>query len=105
MSRRTDAIRAMLAQDPGDVFLIYSLGMELAGEGDFAPAAATFQRCIELDATYLPAYVEAGKSLRSAGQRDAARAMFERAMTLAQAQQKTHVVSFVRQQLEGLGPP
>ena len=36
MSRR-EKIEAMLAEDPGDTFLRYSLAMELDKEGDNAP--------------------------------------------------------------------
>jgi len=103
MAQRVDAIRAMLQKSPDDVFLHYSLGMELAGAGDHDQAVQEFRRCIELDATYLPAYVEAGKALRSAGRRDQAREMFRQAMELAQAQGQSHVATYVRQQLEGLG--
>lgn len=104
MSRRVDAIRTMLARDPADVFLHYSLGMELAGEGDFPAATEAFEACIRLDPAYLPAYVERAKALRSAGQRDQARAVFEQAMTLAKSQKQTHVANYIRQQLEGLAP-
>lgn len=103
MSKRSDTIKGMLAKDPSDVFLTYSLGMELAGEGRHQEAAEVFARCIELDGQYLPAYVESAKSLRSAGDRDGARGMFHKAMALATTQGQQHVASYVRQQLEGLG--
>ena len=49
----------MLADEPGDLFLRYSLAMELASAERFDEAVEQFKKCLELDPTYLAAYVEA----------------------------------------------
>jgi Flp pilus assembly protein TadD len=102
MADRIAIIRKLLAKTPDDVFLHYSLGMELASRKDFAAAVAALRQCMALDAQYLPAYVEAGKCLRSAGDLAGARQTFAAAMKLAQAKGETHTADYIRQQLEGL---
>ena len=102
MSDRIDAIGKMLRKDPDDVFLHYSLGMELAARERYAEAVSAFRRCTELDAEYLPAWVEAAKALRSAGDLSAAREAFASAMELPAAKGETHVRDYIQQQLDGL---
>jgi hypothetical protein len=65
-------------------------------------AVGEFGHCIRLDAKYVPAYVEAGKALRSAGRLDQARQMFAAGMVLAEAAGENHTRDFIRQQLDGL---
>ena len=103
MSDRIESIRAMLAKDPEDTFLLYSLAMEYAAGRRFDEAAETFNKCIAADEAYLPAYVECGKALRAAGRADQARRTFAAARELAAAQGENHVGDYVRQQLEALG--
>ncbi len=102
MSDRIQAIRKLLAKDPSDVFLHYSLAMELAGRKDFAQAVESLRQCIALDAEYLPAYVEAGKCLRSAGDLAGAREIFNNGLALATDKGETHTATYIRQQMEGL---
>lgn len=102
MTDRIEQIRRMLADDPADVFLHYSLAMELASVERFDEAVEQFKKCLELDPTYLAAYVEAGKCLRSAGRLDEARATFAAGMKVASTRGETHTADFIRQQLEGL---
>ena len=103
MNGRIEAIEKMLAEDGDDVFLHYSLAMEYAAAKDHHRAVAQLRRCIELDADYLPAYVEAGKCLRTAGDLAGAREVFQRGMDLAAARGETHTRDHIRQQIESLG--
>jgi len=105
MTDRIETIRKLLEGSPDDVFLQYSLAMELASAGRHVEAVGAFRRCIEIDQNYLAAYVEAGKSLRSAGQIDAAREIFAEGMELAAMQGETHMRDHIQQQLDGLGAP
>lgn len=105
MTDRLAAIEAMLAQNPNDVFLHYSLAMELNSAGRHEQAAAEFRRCIELDRGYLAAYVEGGKALRSAGKLEGSRELFIDAQKLAAAKGDGHMADYIRQQLETLSPP
>jgi len=103
MRDRIEAIKAMLQDNPRDVFLLYSLGMEEVACGRFDRAAEAFGECMAADAAYLPARVERGKALRAAGKTDEAREAFEAAMALAAEQNDTHAVDAIRQHIEGLG--
>jgi len=103
MHNRLATITKLLAQNPQDVFLHYSLGMEYFASGQHIQAASEFDRCIELDASYLAAYVEGGKCLRAAGLLDHARAIFQRGLEVAARQGDRHAEDHIRQQIEGLG--
>ncbi|MHC4982149.1 MAG: tetratricopeptide repeat protein [Planctomycetota bacterium] len=105
MAGRIQAIKTMLEKSPDDVFLHYSLGMEYSAARRFDEAAAEFKRCVELDENYLAAFVEAGKSLRSAGRLAEAREILAAALELAGLQGETHTQDYVRQQLESLPKP
>jgi tetratricopeptide (TPR) repeat protein len=102
MPDRIETIRAMLDKNPDDVFLRYSLGMEYASAGRLDQATAEFARCMELDSQYLPAYVEAGKALRSAGKIAEAGEVFRKGLELAARLGQAHAQDNLRQQLEGL---
>jgi len=103
MSERIEAIKAMLQDNPGDVFLLYSLGMEEVSLGRLDLAADALGECIAADAGYLPAWIERAKVLRSDGQLDQAREAFEGALELADRQGDTHAADAIRGQLEALG--
>ena len=104
MTDRIAAIRALLKKKPDDVFLHYSLGMELASAGQFQRAVAAFRRCSEIDPEYLPAWVERGKCLRAAGRLDDARQTFTHAFQLAASAGETHTADSLKQQLQALPP-
>ena len=101
-AERIEQIRDLLEKAPQDVFLHYSLAMELATAESCDEAAVEFRACIELDGRYLPAYVEAGKVLRSAGELAQAREIFQAGLELATETGDDHVRSFIAQQLEAL---
>ena len=103
MSERIEAIKAMLQDNPGDVFLLYSLGMEEASRGRLDLASDALGECIGADADYLPAWIERAKVLRAAGELDEARGVFEGALELAGRQGDSHATDAIRGQLEALG--
>lgn len=102
MPDRIETIRELLNKDPDDLFLNYSLGMELVKTERWDEALAAFAHCEELDAAYLPAKVEAGKALRSAGRLNDARDAFLRARQAAQTAGDHHVEDYVQTQLDSL---
>jgi len=102
MTDRIETIKSMLVKSPEDVFLRYSLGMEYLSAGLADDAVKEFRACIEHDASYLPAYVEAGKALRHAGWLDEAREVFAAGRQLAEAAGDEHMSDHIRQQLESL---
>jgi uncharacterized protein HemY len=105
MPSRIESIKEMIAQDPEDAFLRFSLGMEHAGAENWSAAAEAFGQCLEVDPDYLAAYVERGKALRETGDLSGAREAFAEAMEVAAAQDETHVQNYIRQQLNSLPRP
>ena len=55
MSRR-EKIEAMLADDPTDTFLRYSLAMELRSEGDHDQSLSKLAEMTQDDPPYVPAF-------------------------------------------------
>ena len=99
---RIASIQSLLAKNGDDVFLHYSLAMEYASAKQWEPAVAEFHKCLELDAGYLAAYVEAGKCLLAAGRCEDAREMLLNALNLAERQGKNHTRDTIQQQLDSL---
>jgi thioredoxin-like negative regulator of GroEL len=81
-SRRA-RIEAMLAEEPDDVFLRYSLAMELDKEGDHERSLAGLRELMGQEQPYVPAFFMAGQQLARLGRvgeaRDALRAGIEQA--------------------------
>ena len=103
MSTRIETIKAMLRDNPDDVFLLYSLGMEEVSRGRLDLASDALGACIAVDADYLPAWIERARVLRAGGRLDEARGAFEGALELAGRQGDSHAADTIRGQLEALG--
>lgn len=102
MTDRIKQIEKLLAKEPGDVFLNYSLGMEYISAHKFDLAIETFAKCEALVPTYLPAKIEMGKALRSIGRLTQAREAFTRALQAATADDQQHVIDNIQAQLDSL---
>ncbi len=102
MASRIDMIRQLLAEKGDDTFLLYSLGMELSASGRHEEAIRQFDLCLKRDPGYLPAYAEAGKTLRALGRIPQAREMFQAGVVLAVRQDQAHMCDYLQQQIEGL---
>jgi tetratricopeptide (TPR) repeat protein len=89
MSRR-EKIEAMLADDPEDVFLRYSLAMELDKEGDQEASLAKFAELTRDNPPYVPAFFMAGQQLARLGRLDEARAILKNGIAVACAQNDMH---------------
>lgn len=75
---RTDALQAMLAQDPNNQLARYGLAMELANSGQREAADAEYRRLLEVNPQYAAAYYHGGQNLEKMGQTDEARVMYEK---------------------------
>lgn len=102
MSRR-EKIEAMLADDPTDTFLRYSLAMELDKEGDHD---ASLTRLAELtkDATpYVPAFFMAGQQLARLDRVNEARSSLRDGIEEARRQGDAHAAGEMSEFLTSLG--
>lgn len=86
---RMAQLRAMLADDPHDAFLLYGLAMEHAGQGDDAEAARVLREIIARE-PYVPAYLQAGQALLRLGDDAEAAAVLRAGVAEAERQGNAH---------------
>ena len=89
MSRR-EKIEAMLADDPGDTFLRYSLAMELDKDGDHDASLAKFADLTHDDPPYVPAFFMAGQQLVRLERTDEAKTILRDGIAAAQSAGDAH---------------
>ncbi len=94
---RLEKIEAMLADDPTDPLLRYSLAMEYASAGDDATAVREFQQIIA-STPYVPAYHMAGQALNRLGRVEEACQMLRDGIATARTHGDTHALG----EMEGL---
>jgi hypothetical protein len=104
MSRR-EKIEAMLADDPGDTFLRYSLAMELDKEGNHEASLAKFAELTSDDPPYVPAFFMAGQQLARLGRMDEARAILRNGIDAAHSQHDLHAAGEMSEFLTSLEIP
>jgi tetratricopeptide (TPR) repeat protein len=102
MSRR-EKIEAMLADDPGDTFLRYSLAMELDKEGDHDASLAKFAELTRDTPPYVPAFFMAGQQLARLGRVEEARAVVRNGIEAARTQGDAHAAGEMSEFLASLG--
>jgi tetratricopeptide (TPR) repeat protein len=102
MSRR-EKIEAMLADDPADVFLRYSLAMELDKEGNHDASLAKFAELTENDPPYVPAFFMSGQQFVRLGRVDEARPVLRRGIEAASKQGDGHAAGEMTEFLASLG--
>jgi len=102
MSRR-EKILAMLADDPTDTFLRYSLAMELRSEGSHDESIEKL-RDLTVDATpYVPAFFMAAQQLADLDRVDEARDYLRAGIDQARAQGDAHAAAEMSELLTSLG--
>lgn len=101
MSRR-QKIEAMLADDPGDTFLRYSLAMELDKEGDHDGSLARFAELTRDEPPYVPAFFMAAQQLARLGRNDEAREILKNGIVAAQKQGDHHAAGEMSEFLASL---
>jgi hypothetical protein len=104
MSRR-EKIEAMLADDPGDTFLRYSLAMELDKEGDHDASLTRFAELTRDEPPYVPAFFMAGQQLVRLQRIDEARGVLRDGITAARVQGDLHAAGEMTEFLASLGDP
>jgi len=102
MSRR-EKIEAMLADEPGDTFLRYSLAMELDKEGAHDQSLAKFAELTRDDPPYVPAFFMAGQQLARLERLDEARAILRDGIEAARSQHDSHAAGEMSEFLASLG--
>jgi thioredoxin-like negative regulator of GroEL len=102
MSRR-EKIEAMLADDPTDVFLRYSLAMELDKEGNHDASLTKFAELTGENPPYVPAFFMAGQQLVRLGRVDEAASILRNGIAAARSQNDQHAAGEMSEFLASLG--
>lgn len=100
---RREKIEAMLADEPGDIFLRYSLAMELEKEGDHEGSLARLTELTNDAQPYVPAFFMAGQQLARLGRVNDARGVLRRGIEAARTQDDAHAAGEMSEFLASLG--
>jgi thioredoxin-like negative regulator of GroEL len=102
MSRR-EKIEAMLADDPGDTFLRYSLAMELRSEGLHEQSLRQLRGLIDDHPPMVAAFFMAAQQLADLDRVDEAREYLRTGIDQARHQGDTHAAAEMSELLMSLG--
>jgi thioredoxin-like negative regulator of GroEL len=102
MSRK-EKILSMLADDPGDTFLRYSLAMEFRSEGDHDSSLTKLGELISDSPPYIPAFFMAAQQLADLGRIDQARTKLRDGIDQARNQGDAHAAAEMSELLASLG--
>ncbi len=97
---RIEQVQQMLAAEPNDVFLNFSLAMALVREERFDEALAQFGRVLELEPGYVPAYMQKANALVKTQRADAAAETLRQGIATAKAAGDHHAADEMQQMLD-----
>lgn len=100
---RRQRIEAMLADDPQDAFLRYSLALELSKTGEHDRSLELLRGLTADDPPYVPAFFMGGQQLAQLGRVDEARAMLREGIEQARRSGDSHAAGEMSEFLTGLG--
>ncbi|GAG33502.1 unnamed protein product, partial [marine sediment metagenome] len=103
MTTRREKIEAMLAEDPVDTFLRYSLAMELDKEGDHDASLAKLSELTIDEPPYVPAFFMAGQQFARLSRVEEARSVLRDGIEQARAQGDAHAAGEMSEFLASLG--
>ncbi|SMP39183.1 hypothetical protein SAMN06265222_101271 [Neorhodopirellula lusitana] len=102
MSRR-DKIEAMLAEDPTDTFLRYSLAMENRSEGNHEESIRGLSELTRDETPYVPAFFMAAQQLVELGRISEGRTLLREGIEEARRQGDSHAAAEMSELLASLG--
>ena len=103
MSTRREKIEAMLAEDPQDTFLRYSLAMELARESRHEESLLRLRELASESPPYVPAFFMAAQQLAELERLEEARHLLRDGIEAARGQGDLHAAGEMSQFLASLG--
>lgn len=104
MTGRREKIEAMLADDPQDTFLRYSLAMELEKEAANDRSLELLSELSKEEPPYVPAYFMAAQQLTKLSRVNEARTYLREGIESARAQGDSHAAGEMSEFLASLGP-
>lgn len=103
VTSRRDKIEALLAEEPGDQFLRYSLAMELEKEADHEASLSHFASLQRDAKPYVPSFFMAAQQLARLGRLEDARFALRDGIGEARRQGDAHAAAEMSEFLVGLG--
>jgi hypothetical protein len=100
--QRRATLEAMIADEPTDPELRYSLAMEFASAGDDAEAVRRFEELIRVVPNYPPAYHMAARALQRLNRVVEAKALLVEGIPVAQKKGDSHAAGEMTELLESL---
>jgi len=100
---RREKIEAMLADEPQDTFLRYSLALELEKESEHDRSLALLRELTVETPPYIPAFFMAGQQLTRLGRIDDARAILRDGIEAARLYGDPHAAGEMSEFLASLG--
>lgn len=102
-SPRRQKIEEMLQVEPDDVFLRYSLAMEMAKVGELPESLALLRELCELVPPYVPAFFRSAQLLADNDEIEAAREFLRIGIETAREQGDLHAAAEMSEMLGDLG--
>jgi Flp pilus assembly protein TadD len=99
---RKQQLEEMLAEDPSDPFLRYGLAMEHVSAGQDDDALRCFRELIQVAPDYVPAYMQAGRTLTRLQRDDEARTLYREGIATARQKGDLHAADEMERFLEEL---
>ncbi len=100
---RREKIEALLRDDPEDVFLRYSLALEMEAAGEWEPCLEILEDLARGTPPYVPALQMAGQFLAARGRAEEARRALREGIDAAREQGNTHAAGEMSELLMSLG--
>lgn len=102
LTSRRERIEAMLAEEPDDVFLRYSLALELEKEGRHEDSLEHLQGLMAASPPHVPSFFMAGQHLARQSRTPEARTVLTHGIQHAELQGEDHAAREMREFLDGL---
>ncbi len=102
-STRRQKIEAMLQDEPDDIFLRYSLAMEMSNEGQLERALELLQQLCQAGPPYVPAFFRSAQILADEERIDEARGFLRDGIETARVQGDLHAAAEMGEMLSDLG--
>jgi hypothetical protein len=103
MTTRREKIEALLRDDPDDVFLRYSLALELEAAGEWEAGLEILETLARGTPPYVPAFQMAAQHLVTRGRQDEARATLREGIEEARRQGSMHAAGEMSELLMRIG--
>jgi tetratricopeptide (TPR) repeat protein len=99
---RLEQLQKFLADEPGDAFTHYAIGLEYSNMGKAAEALAKFEEVIVLNPEYIPAYHQLGLLFARHNRKEEALAVLKKGIAAAVVEGDTHAAGEMQETVEEL---